>query len=68
MKRVIGLSVRVLALDPVPRATGRIRGIATLRDDSFQAQLASMLEHELAVLLVQVLVEQQARRGAPRSA
>src|SRR4029077_17963645 len=35
--------IRILALDPVPGAAGRIRGVATLRHDPLQAQLAGML-------------------------
>src|SRR5580704_7264141 len=38
--------IRILALDPVARAAGRIRGVATLRHDPLQAQLAGMLENE----------------------
>jgi Creatinase/Prolidase N-terminal domain len=54
--------VRVLALDPMSRPTGAIRGIPALRHDPLQAELAGMMEDEGAIFLVQVLVKPQARR------
>jgi hypothetical protein len=42
--------IRILAFDPVARATGRIGGIATLRHDPFQAELTGMVEKRAAHL------------------
>ena len=70
---LLGLSlqggrVRVLALDPVPRAARPIWRIAPLRDDALKPEPAGMLEHEPAVVMVQMLVEPQAWRGAREQA
>jgi hypothetical protein len=54
-----GGRVRVLALDPMPRAPGTIRRVASLGHDAFQAKLAGMLEDKQAIFLNQVLVEPQ---------
>ena len=42
--------IRILAFDPAARATGRIGGIATLRNDPFQAELTGMVEKRAAHL------------------
>jgi hypothetical protein len=43
----------------MPCTAQKGRQIATLRDDSFQAQLAGMLENKRAVLVIEGLVEPQ---------
>ena len=58
----------VLALDPVQRAPGAIGGVAALRHDAFEPKLAGVLEDERPVVLVEVLVEAQARRRAHKQA
>src|SRR6516164_5741752 len=60
--------VWVLALDPVQRAPRAIGGVAALRDDAFEPELAGVLEDERPVVLVEVLVEAQARRRARKQA
>src|ERR1700737_4567650 len=49
--------IPILTLDPVARAAGRIRGIATLQHDPLQAELAGMMEDKRALLVVQMLIE-----------
>jgi hypothetical protein len=51
---------RVLHLEPVGRAAGAIRRVLPLRRDAYQPKLASMAEYELAVLVLDVLVEPDA--------
>jgi hypothetical protein len=46
----------VLALDPIWRTTGSISRILPLRDDTFEAQLAGVMEDIRAVCL-QVLIQ-----------
>src|SRR3984893_2970822 len=58
----------VLALDPVrlaPRAVGRV---LPLRHHALKAHLASVREHERAVLLVEVLIEPKPGRRASEQA
>jgi len=48
---------RVLHLEPVGRAAGAIRRVLPLRRDAFQPKLASIAEYDLAILVLDVLVE-----------
>jgi hypothetical protein len=47
---------RVLALDPVPRATGAVGGAKALRHDAFKTEFASVAKYDIA-RFVDVLVE-----------
>jgi hypothetical protein len=51
---------RVLHLEPVGRAAGAIRRVLPLRRDAFQPKLASIAEYDLAILVLDVLVEPDA--------
>src|SRR5262245_12580265 len=53
---------RILALDPVTRATGAVGRAKALRHDTFEPKLAGVAEDDIAGL-INVLVEQQARFG-----
>jgi hypothetical protein len=59
--------IRILALDPMARPTGRTKRIPTLRHDPLQAKLTGMMEDEGPVFLVQVLVEPDSRRGTSQN-
>jgi hypothetical protein len=51
--------IRILHLEPVGRAAGKVDGILALRDDAFDAHLAGMREDGRAVAL-HVLIEPDA--------
>src|SRR5207342_1531894 len=59
---------RVLALDPVRRAPRAVGRVLRLRHDALKAHLASVREHERAVLLVEVLIEAKPGRRASEQA
>jgi hypothetical protein len=58
----------VLALDPVRRVAGPVARVLPLRHDALKAHLASVREHERAVLLVEVLIEARPGRRASEQA
>jgi hypothetical protein len=57
-----GRCVRVLHFEPVGRATGVVGRILSLRDNAFEAKLAGVAKHGLAVAF-HVLIEPNARCG-----
>src|SRR6516165_3339067 len=61
-------SIRVLALDPIRRATGSISRVLPLRHDAFEPELACVCKHERPILLVKMFVEPQARYCSPEQA
>src|SRR5262249_37657818 len=55
------LACRVLALDPVGRAAGAVHRRLALRHDAFEPESAGVAEDHVSRLVVDVLVEHQAR-------
>src|SRR5262245_24226511 len=58
--------IRVLQLQPIARPAASVARAFALRDDPLEAKPAGMLEHAGAVLVVDMLVEFEAKRRAPQ--
>jgi hypothetical protein len=56
--------VRVLRLDPVPRAARTAPRVAPLRYDTFETELTCVTKDERAIFLIEMLIELQSRRGS----